>query len=119
MGLSLVGSGEPPVPPVMKRLQQLPLLTPLALTLGAIIGDDGIAFAPISPSPLHALLAVLAGAALGGAGFCVVFPLRRQIMTPGPAPSPRNPASSFFFFVRSARLSSAPRSCSPAPAFSS
>jgi hypothetical protein len=65
----------------MKRLQLLPLVTPLALTLGAVIGDDGVAFAPISPSPLHALLAVLAGAALGAAVYGVSFLLQRQMMT--------------------------------------
>jgi hypothetical protein len=81
MGQRMVGRVEPPVPPVMKRLQLLPLLTPLALTLGAIIGDDGVAFAPISPSPLHALLAVLAGAALGAAVYGVSFLLQRQMMT--------------------------------------
>jgi len=43
MGQRMVGRVEPPVPPVMKRLQLLPLLTPLALTLGAVIGDDAVA----------------------------------------------------------------------------
>jgi len=81
MGQRMVGRVEPPVPPVMKRLQLLPLLTPLALTLGAVIGDDGVALAPISPSPLHAVLAVLAGAALGAAVYGVSFLLQRQMMT--------------------------------------
>ncbi len=81
MGQRMVGRVEPPVPPVMKRLQLLPLITPLALTLGAVIGDDGVAFAPISPSALHALLAVLAGAALGGAVYGASFLLQRQMMT--------------------------------------
>lgn len=81
MGQRMVGRVEPPVPPVMKRLQLLPLLTPIALTLGAVIGDDGVAFAPISPSPLHAVLAVLAGAALGAAVYGVSFLLQRQMMT--------------------------------------
>jgi hypothetical protein len=81
MGQRMVGRVEPPVPPVMKRLQLLPLITPLALTLGAVLGDDGVAFAPISPSALHALLAVLAGAALGGAVYGASFLLQRQMMT--------------------------------------
>jgi hypothetical protein len=46
-----------------------------------VIGDDGVAFSPISPSPLHALLAVLAGAALGAAVYGVSFLLQRQMMT--------------------------------------
>src|SRR5712671_4601158 len=81
MGQRMVGRVEPPVPPVMKRLQLLPLLTPLALTLGAIIGDDAVALAPINPSLLHAALAVVAGAALAGAVYGVSFLLQRQMMT--------------------------------------
>ena len=81
MGQRMVGRVEPPVPPVMKRLQLLPLLTPLALTLGAVIGDDSVAFAPISPSLLHATLAVLAGTALAAAVYGASFLLQRQMMT--------------------------------------
>src|ERR1700736_4392106 len=47
MGQRMVGRVEPPVPPVMKRLQLLPLLTPLGLILGAVIGDDAVALAPL------------------------------------------------------------------------
>jgi hypothetical protein len=89
MGQRMVGRVEPPVPPVMKRLQLLPLLTPLALTLGAVIGDDAVALSPISPSALHALLAVLAGAALGGAVYGVSFLLQRQMMTEVQALAPK------------------------------
>jgi hypothetical protein len=81
MGQRMVGRVEPPVPPVMRRLQLLPLLTPLALTLGAVIGDDGVALTPISPSALHALVAVVAGALLGGAVYGVSYLLQRQMMT--------------------------------------
>jgi hypothetical protein len=81
MGQRMVGRVEPPVPPVMRRLQLLPLLTPVALTLGAVIGDDAVALSPISPSPLHAALAVLAGAALGAAVYGVSFLLQRRMMT--------------------------------------
>src|SRR6266481_5540003 len=79
MGQRMVGRVEPPVPPVMRRLQLLPLLTPLALTLGAVIGDDAVALTPISPSALHALVAVVAGALLGGAVYGVSFLLQRQM----------------------------------------
>ena len=81
MGQRMVGRVEPPVPPVMRRLQLLPLLSPVALTLGAVIGDDAVALSPISPSPLHAALAVRAGAALGGAVYGVSFLLQRRMMT--------------------------------------
>src|SRR5216683_736111 len=81
MGQRMVGRVEPPVPPVMRRLQLLPLLTPVALTLGAVIGDDAVALSPISSSPIHAALAVLAGAALAGAVYGVSFLLQRRMMT--------------------------------------
>jgi hypothetical protein len=81
MGQRMVGRVEPPVPPVMKRLQLLPLLTPLALTLGAVLGDDAVALAPISPPLFHATLAVLAGAALGAAVYGVSYLLQRRMMT--------------------------------------
>ncbi len=81
MGQRMVGRVEPPVPPVMKRLQLLPLLTPVALTLGAVIGDDAVALAPISPPLLHGALAVLAGAALAGAVYGISYLLQRKMMT--------------------------------------
>ena len=81
MGQRMVGRVEPPVPPVMKRLQLLPLMTPLGLALGAVIGDDAVAFAPIEPPLLHATLAVLVGAALAGAVYGVSFLLQRRMMT--------------------------------------
>jgi hypothetical protein len=81
MGQRMVGRVEPPVPAVMRRLQLLPLLTPLALTLGAVIGDDAVALSPINPPLLHAALAVLAGTALGAAVYGVSFFLQRRMMT--------------------------------------
>jgi hypothetical protein len=81
MGQRMVGRVEPPVPAVMRRLQLLPLLTPVALTLAAVIGDDAVALSPISPSALHAALAVLAGAGLAGAVYGVSFLLQRRMMT--------------------------------------
>jgi hypothetical protein len=80
MGQRMVSRTEPPTPAVMRRLQVLPLATPVALALAAIIGDDGVALAPISPSPLHAALAVLAGAALGGAVYGISYFLQRRMM---------------------------------------
>jgi putative flippase GtrA len=80
MGQRMVGRVEPPVPPVMKRLQLLPLITPIALAVGAVVGDDGVALAPISPSLLHASLAILAGTALAAAVYGVSFFLQRRMM---------------------------------------
>ena len=89
MGQRMVGRVEPPIPPVMRRLQLLPVLTPVALALGAIIGDDAVALSPISPAPVHALLAVVAGAILGGAVYGISFLLQRRMMDEVQALVPR------------------------------
>jgi hypothetical protein len=67
MGQRMVGRVEPPVPAVMRRVQLLPLLTPVALS-------------PITPMLLHTVLAVLAGAILAGAVYGVSFLLQRRMM---------------------------------------
>jgi hypothetical protein len=89
MGQRMVGRVEPPIPPVMRRLQLLPVLTPIALALGAVIGDDAVALSPISPAPVHALLAVLAGAILGGGVYGISFLLQRRMMDEVQALVPR------------------------------
>src|SRR5438477_2315554 len=80
MGQRMVGRVEPPVPPVMRRLQLVPLMTPLALALGAVIGDDAVALSPLSPSAIHAVVAVIVGAILAGAVYGVSFLLQRRWM---------------------------------------
>src|SRR6267378_2699777 len=47
MGQRMVGRVEPPVPPVMRQLQRLPVLTPIALSLAVILGDDILAAVPV------------------------------------------------------------------------
>ena len=89
MGQRMVGRVEPPVPPVMRRLQLLPVLTPLGLALAAIVGDDAVALSPISPSPVHALIAVVTGAILAGAVYGVSFLLQRRMMDEVQALMPR------------------------------
>jgi hypothetical protein len=89
MGQRMVGRVEPPVPPVMRRLQLLPLLTPIALAAGAVVGDDAVALSPISPAALHAALAVVAGAAIAAAVYGVSFLLQRRMMTEVQALVPR------------------------------
>ena len=79
MGQRLVGRPEQPVPEVIKRLRLLPLVTPIALAVAAIIGDDGVAFLPISNVILHTALAVLAGVILGAAVYGVSFLLQRRM----------------------------------------
>ena len=80
MGQRMVGRVEPPVPAVMRRLQLLPLLTPLGLALAAIVGDDAVALAPIEPPALHAGLAVVVGAALAAAVYGASFLIQRRMM---------------------------------------
>jgi hypothetical protein len=81
MGQRMVGRVEPPVPAIMKRVQLFPLLTPVALAVAAVVGDDAVALAPISPMPVHAGLAVLSGAALAGVVYGVSYLLQRRMMT--------------------------------------
>ncbi len=90
MGQRLVGRVEPPVPAVMKRVQLLPMLTPVALAVAAVVGADAVALAPISPMPLHAALAVVAGAALAGVVYGVSFLLQRRMMAEVQALVPKN-----------------------------
>jgi hypothetical protein len=81
MGQRMVGRIEPPVPPVMRRVQLVPLLTPVALAVAAIIGDDAVALSPIPVATLvHAGLAILGGAILGGAVYLASTLLQRRMM---------------------------------------
>src|SRR5579872_4438572 len=80
MGQRMVGRVEPPVPPVMRRLQLLPVLTPLGLAIGAVLGDDVVALVPISPSVLHAVVAVLAGAVLAGGVYGASYLMQKRMM---------------------------------------
>ena len=89
MGQKLVGRPDQPVPEVVRRLRLLPLLTPVALSLSVIIGDDAVAAAPIQPTLVHAILAVFVGALLGAGvyGLSVLFQRRMysqvQALMPG------------------------------------
>jgi hypothetical protein len=80
MGQRMVGRVEPPVPPVMRRLQLLPVLTPLGLAVGAIVGDDAVALTPISPSWFHAILAAVVGAVLAVGIYGVSYLMQRRMM---------------------------------------
>jgi hypothetical protein len=90
MGQRMVPRVEPPVPAVMNRLQQLPVITPIALAAAAIIGDDGVALSPIPNSSLHAALALAAGIALAAAVYGVSTFLQRRLMKEVQAQLPKN-----------------------------
>jgi hypothetical protein len=79
MGQRIVNRVEPPIPAIMRRVQLLPLLTPVALALAAVIGDDAVALAPISPTAVHAALAIAAGAALAGIVYGVSYLLQKRM----------------------------------------
>jgi hypothetical protein len=79
MGQRMMPRPEPPVPDVVRRLRLLPIVTPVALALAAIAGDDGVALLPIHPDLLHALLALLTGAVLAGAVYGVSFLFQRRM----------------------------------------
>src|SRR6266571_1169826 len=69
MGQRMVGRVEPPV------------LTPIALSLAVIIGDDVLAAVPVvSNEALHAALAVAVGAALGALVYFGSTLLQRRMM---------------------------------------
>jgi len=74
---------------VMRRLQLLPVLTPLSLAVGAVVADDAVALVPINPSALHALLAVLAGVVIAAAVYGISFLVQRRMMEEVQALVPR------------------------------
>lgn len=79
MGQRLVGRPDQPVPEVLKRLRLLPIITPIALSAAAIIGADLVAFLPIRMDLLHALIALVAAAALAGAVFGASQLIQRRL----------------------------------------
>jgi len=81
MGQRMVGRPDQPIPPVLKRLRMMPIVTPVALAAAAIIGVDAIALVPIQPELAHVLAAILLGAALAGAVFGVSHLIQRRLYT--------------------------------------
>lgn len=79
MGQRLVPRAEPPLPPVVRQLRLLPLITPVALAAAAILGDDIVAFVPLKDVPVHATLALVAAIVLGGAAYGVFFFFQRRL----------------------------------------
>lgn len=79
MGQRMVGRPEQPIPPVLKRLRLMPIVTPVALAAAAIIGVDVVALLPIQPELAHGIAAILAGAALTGAVFGISHLFQRRL----------------------------------------
>ncbi|HKF75778.1 MAG TPA: hypothetical protein VKF59_06515 [Candidatus Dormibacteraeota bacterium] len=64
MGQRMMPRPQPPVPPVLKQLRLLPIITPAALAAAAIVGDDAVSLVPLRPDWAHAIVAGLAGGLL-------------------------------------------------------
>jgi hypothetical protein len=81
MGQRMMPRQQPPVPEVLNRIRLLPIVTPAVLAAAAILGDDVVAFLPISGDVVHALAALLAGVVLGGGTYAVSFLFQRRLQT--------------------------------------
>jgi hypothetical protein len=79
VGQRLVPRPDQPVPDVIRRVRLLPIVTPVALAAGVIVGDDAVALAPIHGDILHAVLAVVIGALLGAAVYGASMLLQRRL----------------------------------------
>jgi hypothetical protein len=79
MGQRMVPRPEPPVPDVVKRLRVLPLLTPAALAVAVILGDDVTALLPIKPDLVHTILAAVIGLILGLGVYGLSFLFQRRL----------------------------------------
>jgi hypothetical protein len=79
MGQRIVGRPDQPIPPLLKRMRLLPILTPAALSAAAILGADGVAALPIRPDLLHAILTIIVGALLAAAVYGVSFLAQRRL----------------------------------------
>ncbi|HXM59004.1 MAG TPA: hypothetical protein VOB72_26625 [Candidatus Dormibacteraeota bacterium] len=79
MGQRMVGRPDQPIPPVLKQLRLMPIITPVALAAAAIIGVDVLALFPIQPELVHVVVALVAGAALAGAVFGVSHLFQRRL----------------------------------------
>jgi len=79
MGQRQLARPEPPVPDVLRRLQLLPVVTPVALAVAFILGDDVTAFLPLTPEPLHAAAAAIVGVGLGAGVFGLSYLYQKRL----------------------------------------
>jgi hypothetical protein len=79
MGQRMVPRPEQPIPPVLRQLRLLPIVTPAALAAAVIIGVDVLAIIPLRPEIAHVLAAVAAGAALAGIVYLVSTLIQRRL----------------------------------------
>ncbi len=79
MGQRMMPRPEQPVPPVLKRLRLMPIITPVALSAAAILGVDVVSLVPIYPDLAHAGAEFFTGAVLAGAVFGVSHLFQRRL----------------------------------------
>jgi hypothetical protein len=79
MGQRMLPRPDQPIPPVLKRLRLLPILTPAVLSTSAIVGTDVVAFVPIQPDPVHAAAALGVGALLSAGTYGATFLAQRRM----------------------------------------
>ena len=79
MGQRMVPRPEPPVPDVVRRLRLLPLVTPAALAVAVILGDDVTAVLPIRPDLVHTVVAVVVALLLGLGVYGLSFLVQRRL----------------------------------------
>ncbi|HEX6347881.1 MAG TPA: hypothetical protein VF160_00630 [Candidatus Dormibacteraeota bacterium] len=79
MGQRMVPRPEPPVPDVVRRLRLLPLVTPAALAVAVILGDDVTALLPIRPDLVHTVVAVVVALLLGLGVYGLSFLVQRRL----------------------------------------
>lgn len=79
VGQRLAPRPEQPVPAVLGRLRLLPIATPAGISLGAIVGTLVVAVLPIGNWLLHAILALLVGAALAAGIYGLSVLVQRRL----------------------------------------
>jgi hypothetical protein len=80
IGQRQVPRAEPPMPEVLRRIQLLPILTPVSIAVAAIVGAEVVGFIPFTPSWAHALATLVAAVALGGGAFGITYLYQRRLM---------------------------------------
>ena len=79
VGQRLAPRPEQPIPQVLSRLRLLPIATPGGISLGAIVGTLAVALLPIQNWLLHAILTLLAGAALAAGIYGLSVLVQRRL----------------------------------------
>jgi len=80
IGPRVVGRPDQPIPPALRRIRLMPIVTPAALAAAAIVGVVVVALVPLRPEFVHAAAAAGAGAVLAGIVFGVTYLYQRRLL---------------------------------------